>query len=173
MTRPSFTEALASRPWLLADGATGTNYFQMGLESGDAPEMWNFEHPDRVRSLHRRFIEAGADIVFVESLQSDDEMRRACAAIDKPLIANMSDGGKTPIRAAKQLAELGYSLAIFPAMAALAASAAMEAAMRNLKTSGTSVSPEVPLFSFDEFCGLVGFEDVWAFEEKWREVLQK
>lgn len=66
-TRPSFTEALATRPWLLADGATGTNYFQMGLVSGDAPEMWNFEHPDRVRSLHRRFIEAGADIVLSNS----------------------------------------------------------------------------------------------------------
>ena len=67
MTRPSFTEALATRPWLLADGATGTNYFQMGLESGDAPEMWNFDHPERVRSLHRRFIEAGADIVLTNS----------------------------------------------------------------------------------------------------------
>lgn len=67
MTHPSFTEALSSRPWLLADGATGTNYFQMGLVSGDAPEMWNFEHPDRVRSLHRRFIEAGADIVLTNS----------------------------------------------------------------------------------------------------------
>ncbi|MCA3572666.1 MAG: betaine--homocysteine S-methyltransferase [Aestuariivirga sp.] len=67
MTRPSFTEALASRPWLLADGATGTNYFQMGLESGDAPELWNFDHPDRVRTLHRRFIEAGADIVLTNS----------------------------------------------------------------------------------------------------------
>jgi 5-methyltetrahydrofolate--homocysteine methyltransferase len=39
----------------------------MGLVSGDAPEMWNFEHPDRVRSLHRRFIEAGADIVLTNS----------------------------------------------------------------------------------------------------------
>ena len=67
MTSPSFTEALATRPWLLADGATGTNYFQMGLESGDAPEMWNMEHPERVRSLHRRFIEAGADIVLTNS----------------------------------------------------------------------------------------------------------
>ena len=67
MTSPSFTEALATRPWLLADGATGTNYFQMGLESGDAPEMWNLEHPERVRSLHRRFIEAGADIVLTNS----------------------------------------------------------------------------------------------------------
>ena len=59
MTRPTFTEALKSRPWLLADGATGTNYFQMGLVSGDAPEMWNFEHPERVRQLHREFIAAG------------------------------------------------------------------------------------------------------------------
>ena len=67
MTSPSFTEALATRPWLLADGATGTNYFQMGLESGDAPERWNFDHPERVRSLHRRFIEAGADIVLTNS----------------------------------------------------------------------------------------------------------
>ena len=67
MSRPSFTEALNSRPWLLADGATGTNYFQMGLESGDAPEMWNIEHPDRVRSLHKQFIEAGADIVLTNS----------------------------------------------------------------------------------------------------------
>lgn len=67
MTRPSFTEALATRPWLLADGATGTNYFQMGLVSGDAPEIWNLEHPDRVRSLHRRFIEAGADIILTNS----------------------------------------------------------------------------------------------------------
>jgi len=67
MTRPSFTEALAIKPWLLADGATGTNYFQMGLVSGDAPELWNLEHPDRVRALHRRFIEAGADIVLTNS----------------------------------------------------------------------------------------------------------
>jgi methionine synthase I (cobalamin-dependent) len=64
MPRQTFTEALASRPWLLADGATGTNYFQMGLVSGDAPEMWVFEHPDRVRKLHREFIEAGADIIL-------------------------------------------------------------------------------------------------------------
>jgi 2-methylisocitrate lyase-like PEP mutase family enzyme len=120
----------------------------------------------------RAYATAGADIVFVESLQSDDEMRRACAAIDKPLMANMSDGGKTPIRPANELQALGYSLAIFPAMAALSASAAIERAMRNLKANGTSLSPDVPLFSFDEFCRMVGFGDVWAFEEKWKDVLE-
>lgn len=67
MTRPTFVEALNTRPWLLADGATGTNYFQMGLVSGDAPEIWNFEFPERVRSLHRRFIEAGADIILTNT----------------------------------------------------------------------------------------------------------
>ncbi|MGE0238042.1 MAG: betaine--homocysteine S-methyltransferase [Parvibaculaceae bacterium] len=67
MTRQTFVEALNSRPWLLADGATGTNYFQMGLVSGDAPEIWNFEFPERVRSLHRRFIEAGADIILTNT----------------------------------------------------------------------------------------------------------
>jgi methionine synthase I (cobalamin-dependent) len=67
MPRQSFTDALNSRPWMLADGATGTNYFQMGLMSGDAPEMWNFEHPDRVRSLHGQFIAAGADIILTNT----------------------------------------------------------------------------------------------------------
>jgi methionine synthase I (cobalamin-dependent) len=67
MARQTFPEALASRPWMLADGATGTNYFMMGLMSGDAPEMWNLEHPDRVRDLHRRFIEAGADIILTNT----------------------------------------------------------------------------------------------------------
>ncbi len=119
------------------------------------------------------FAEAGADVVFVEALHSEDEMRRACAAIAAPMMANMSDGGKTPIRSAKELEAFGYALAIFPAMNALAASAAMEAAMRHLKAHGTSVSPDVPLFGFDDFCRMVGFEDVWAFEEKWKDVLDR
>jgi methionine synthase I (cobalamin-dependent) len=83
MTRPSFTEALNQRPWLLADGATGTNYFQMGLESGDAPEMWNFEHPDRVRSLHRRFIEAGADIILTNTFGGNRHRLKLHNAQDK------------------------------------------------------------------------------------------
>lgn len=119
------------------------------------------------------YAEAGADIVFVEALHSEDEMRRACKAIRAPMMANMSDGGKTPIRPARELHDFGYSLAIFPAMAALSASAAMERAMRNLKENGTSLTPDVPLFGFDDFCRMVGFEDVWAFEEKWKDVLEK
>ena len=90
MTRPSFTEALASRPWLLADGATGTNYFQMGLQSGDAPEMWNFEHPERVRTLHRRFIEAGADIVLTNSFGGNRYRLKLHNAQDRVREVNMA-----------------------------------------------------------------------------------
>lgn len=119
------------------------------------------------------YAEAGADVVFVESLQSEDEMRRACMGIRAPLIANMSDGGKTPIRSKAELQALGYRMAIWPALAALSASAAIEAAMRNLKEKGTSVSPDISLFVFDDFCRMVGFEEVWAFEERWKDVLDK
>jgi methionine synthase I (cobalamin-dependent) len=62
-----FNRLLATRPWLLADGATGSNLFDVGLMSGDAPELWNFEHPERIANLHRSFVEAGADIILTNS----------------------------------------------------------------------------------------------------------
>jgi 2-methylisocitrate lyase-like PEP mutase family enzyme len=111
--------------------------------------------------------EAGADIVFIEALESEEEMRQACARIKKPMMANMADGGKTPIRSKAELAAMGYQVAIFPATTGLAAAHAAEAALSVLKETGTSVSPKVPLFSFTEFNSLIGFEDVWAFERKW------
>src|ERR1700735_5142036 len=61
------TPLLAERPWLLADGATGSNLFERGLQSGDAPELWNSEHPDRIAELQRAFVEAGADIILTNS----------------------------------------------------------------------------------------------------------
>ena len=67
MTIDRLTPLLAQRPWLLADGATGSNLFARGLTSGDAPELWNTEHPQRIRELHRSFIEAGADIILTNS----------------------------------------------------------------------------------------------------------
>jgi 5-methyltetrahydrofolate--homocysteine methyltransferase len=62
-----FTHLLATRPWLLADGATGSNLFDAGLMSGDAPELWNTEHPERITKLHQDFVDAGADIILTNS----------------------------------------------------------------------------------------------------------
>jgi len=61
------SELLDSRPWLLADGATGTSLFDLGLQSGDAPELWNVDYPDRVAAHYRGFIDAGSDIVLTNT----------------------------------------------------------------------------------------------------------
>jgi 2-methylisocitrate lyase-like PEP mutase family enzyme len=115
----------------------------------------------------RAYAEAGADIVFVEALTSEDEMRRACASIPRPMMANMADGGKTPIRSAAELAALGYACAIYPSMTSLAAAAAVRHALQRMQQTGSSNNADVPLHDFGAFCRLIGFEDVWAFERRW------
>lgn len=113
------------------------------------------------------YARAGADVLFFEAPQSEDEMRRACEAFDLPMLANMADGGRTPALPAKTLEEIGFALAIYPSMTSLAAAAAMERALRHLKTRGLSQEPGAELFPFDEFCRRIGFEEVWAFDRRW------
>ena len=63
----AFEKLLAEKSTLLADGATGTTFFKMGLQSGDAPELWNTDHPDRVASHYQSFIDAGSDLILTNS----------------------------------------------------------------------------------------------------------
>nr|CAD6413384.1 methionine synthase I [Rhizobium sp. Q54] len=68
MTAPNpLSDLLAEKGVLLADGATGTNLFAMGLEAGEAPELWNETHPERIDKLHQDFVDAGADIILTNS----------------------------------------------------------------------------------------------------------
>jgi 2-methylisocitrate lyase-like PEP mutase family enzyme len=113
---------------------------------------------------------AGADVLFLEAPQSEEEMRIACAATDAPMMANMADGGLTPILPAKVLQEIGYAFAIYPSMTSLVAAAAMEQALNSLKTKGSY--EDLPLFDFKEFCGLIGFQEVWDFEKRWAKALK-
>jgi 2-methylisocitrate lyase-like PEP mutase family enzyme len=120
-----------------------------------------------VRRRMDAYAEAGADILFPEALSSEDEMRTICTDIDRPMLANMASGGLTPILPVDTLKEIGFAVAIFPALASLAAAAAVEDALRRLKDQGDGSGGDRPLFGFDRFCRLIGFEDVWAFERKW------
>jgi 5-methyltetrahydrofolate--homocysteine methyltransferase len=61
------TDLLARQGWLLADGATGTNLFNMGLEAGEAPELWNEQQPDKVKALYRGSVDAGSDVFLTNS----------------------------------------------------------------------------------------------------------
>ena len=58
---------LDEKQYILADGATGTNLFAMGLETGDPPEPWNINHKDRIRALHQGFVDAGSDLILTNS----------------------------------------------------------------------------------------------------------
>ena len=66
MTNP-IDALIAEKGVLLADGATGTNLFAMGLEAGEAPELWNESAPDKIRALHQGFVDAGSDIILTNS----------------------------------------------------------------------------------------------------------
>lgn len=66
MTNP-FEKMLAEKDVLLADGATGTSFFGMGLQSGDAPELWNVDYPERVAQHYQSFVDAGSDLILTNS----------------------------------------------------------------------------------------------------------
>ena len=61
------SQLLKERDWLLADGATGTTLFNMGLTAGDAPEMWNVDHPDRITKLYKGAVDAGSDLFLTNT----------------------------------------------------------------------------------------------------------
>ncbi|MGB0498742.1 MAG: betaine--homocysteine S-methyltransferase [Rubricella sp.] len=63
----ALTDILNERDWLLADGATGTNLFNMGLSSGDAPELWNVDEPAKIRALYKGAVDAGSDLFLTNS----------------------------------------------------------------------------------------------------------
>lgn len=67
MTQDVLSRLLAERDWLMADGATGTNLFNMGLSSGEPPEFWNTDRPDDIRTLYRGAVEAGSDIFLTNT----------------------------------------------------------------------------------------------------------
>ncbi|MEK9571004.1 MAG: isocitrate lyase/PEP mutase family protein [Paracoccaceae bacterium] len=111
------------------------------------------------------FEEAGADIIFVEAPETESEMKMVNAAIKKPTLANMVSGGKTPIFSSAALQDMGYSVAIHPALGFLAMGEALKTAYTKLDTTGNVTG--VALEDFGEFSRIMGFEDVWDFEKKW------
>jgi 2-methylisocitrate lyase-like PEP mutase family enzyme len=115
------------------------------------------------------YAKAGADILFIESPESEEEMARIGASFDVPLIANMVEGGRTPVLPKARLEALGYRIAIFPVLGLLAATKALERVYGTLNETGTSDAARGDLYGFDRFCRLAGFEHVWEFERRWPE----
>ena len=79
----SLTKLLETRDWLLADGATGTNLFNLGLEAGDAPEMWNIDKPENIRTLYKGAVDAGSDLFLTNTFGGNASRLKLHNAVDQ------------------------------------------------------------------------------------------
>ena len=79
----SLTKLLETRDWLLADGATGTNLFNLGLEAGDAPEMWNVNKPENIRTLYKGAVDAGSDLFLTNTFGGNASRLKLHNAVDQ------------------------------------------------------------------------------------------
>jgi 2-methylisocitrate lyase-like PEP mutase family enzyme len=102
----------------------------------------------------RAFADAGADLLFVEAPRDEKEMERVCAASPVPQMANLVEGGDTPVLRPKALEALGYRIAAYPLTLLSAATAAMQQALAALRAS----KPVDGLLSFGELRAVVGFD---------------
>jgi 2,3-dimethylmalate lyase len=119
----------------------------------------------------RIYAEAGADLLFVESPETEEEMAMIGRELgDKPLVANMVEGGRTPMLTPERLAEIGYALAIYPVSGLLSAAAALEAVYQQIHETGSSHGSPAPLYPFAKMNRLMGFEEVWLFDEQHEEI---
>ncbi len=112
---------------------------------------------------------AGADVVFIESPETVEEMRKICDTFKGvPTLANMVEGGRTPVLDAATLQSLGYRIAIFPAVGFLSMAKALETAYADLKKTGSSTKLSVPVYDFKQMSALLGFDWVAEFDKKYR-----
>jgi 2-methylisocitrate lyase-like PEP mutase family enzyme len=116
------------------------------------------------------YARAGADILFIESPETEDEMKRIGQTFpEHPLIANMVEKGRTPVLSKLALEELGYKIAIFPVTSLLASVQAMTKVYEHFKDTSSSINNPVDLYDFGDLSKLMGFEDVWEFEKRFVE----
>lgn len=108
---------------------------------------------------------AGADIIFIESPESIEEMKMITSSFNAPVIANMVERGRTPLLSAEELQEIGYDIAIFPVSSLLAATKAVFDMLEELKNRGTTASTVSRIFDFEAFNELVGLPDIKKAEK--------
>lgn len=141
-------ELIAHKGVLLADGATGTNLFEMGLESGEAPELWNESQPDKIAKLHRDFVDAGADIILTNSFGGTRYRLKLHAAEDRVFALNrraaeiarsVADEAGRPVIVGGSVGPTGELLVPLGAVTYAAAVAGFTEQIEGLKAGGIDV----------------------------------
>jgi carboxyvinyl-carboxyphosphonate phosphorylmutase len=113
------------------------------------------------------YVEAGADIIFIDAPQSKDELKIIAQKVKAPLLVNMTEGGKTPILKGEELQEIGFKIAIYPCITVFAAAKAMKEVLADLKRDGTSANILHKLDNFHDFNRSVGLPFYGDLEKKY------
>ncbi len=157
--RTSLAELLETTSLVLADGATGTNYMERGLGPGDPPELWNVDHPDRVRGLHQDFVDAGADIILTNTfgcttyrlkLHGNQHRVHELASAAARLAREVADGADRPVVVAGSVGPLGELFEPMGLLTAPEAIAAFREQIEGLKDGGVDVVWIETMFSAEE-----------------------
>ena len=109
--------------------------------------------------------ELGADLIFVEATPSEADMRRLCAEIDAPQMANAIEGGLTPLLGAERLQEIGFAMVAHPVACSYAVAAVVERLMQTLKETGSTAAMTDAMLDFDRFNALVGLKEMREAEQ--------
>lgn len=156
----SLRRMLADRPWLLADGATATNLYNMGLRQGTAPEVWNEANPDAVRALHRAAVDAGADIILTNSFGGTAPRLRLAGAEDRlealnhaaaALAREIADAAAHPVIVAGCVGPTGEIMAPMGTLRQADATAMFLAQAKALRAGGADVLWVETISSLEEF----------------------
>ena len=113
------------------------------------------------------YSEAGADVLFVEAMTSEEQLKRACDELDKPLLYNMATSGKTPALSADEMQALGFAACIYPGVVLTTAIPAVQVMLRKLKETGDIKSIMNENLSFQEFFNLLGMDQVKELESRY------
>lgn len=113
--------------------------------------------------------EAGADASFVEAPGSLEQLERIGERAPRPIVANMIEGGKTPVLEKARLESLGFQLILYPLTGLFAAGHVLRGLYAHLHKTGTTLGMENELLSFSEFNDLIGVEEKYRFSEKYGE----
>jgi methylisocitrate lyase len=122
---------------------------------------------DRAIERMHRYLDAGADMSFVEAPSSPDEMRRITSGIPAPNMANMVPGGRSPALSAAELEQFGFACVAHPTALSYVIARAARDLLRELRDTGSTLAAEPRMMRFEEFNALLGLDEIRERESKY------
>lgn len=123
---------------------------------------------DEALARGHAYEDAGADILFIESVESEEEMKQVTSSFKVPVLANMIETGRTPLKSKSELQAIGYDLAIFPCTSTFVVAKALTDLMNHLKKNGTTEDYSNNMLTFEGFTDIAGLPEIRESEEKYK-----